>query len=139
MWRIALVGGWLLCAAGCAGAPTGSGAGLVFPEDAADAAAAGTLRLIDVRLPRERTDPRIAAGAVAIPFDPNDPAPFVAAVERLVDGSKAAPMALICEIGVRSAQARRALAAAGFTDAGSVDQGYGGWRTAGLPLHPAAP
>jgi len=43
---------------------------------------------------------------------------------------------LICEIGVRSEQARLVLAASGFTDVASVDQGYAGWRAAGLPLVP---
>jgi rhodanese-related sulfurtransferase len=63
-----------------------------------------------------------------------DPAPFVRNVGAHLGGDRSRVLVLICEIGVRSEQARRALVAGGFTRVRSVDQGYSGWTAAGLPL-----
>jgi rhodanese-related sulfurtransferase len=128
-----MLGGATLAA--CSGAARQDGAALVFPEDALEAADAGDAMLVDVRLAQERRDVRLAGGgAVAIPFDPADPAPFIRRVAEHAGGDRSRELLLICEIGVRSQQARRALAAEGFSRVRSVDQGYGGWRAAGLPL-----
>jgi rhodanese-related sulfurtransferase len=133
-----MIAGWLILASGCAGTP-GSVTTVVFPEDAADSVADRSARLIDVRLPREMTDRRMAVAAHPVPFDPIEPSAFVAAVEQLLAGDRSASTILICEIGVRSLQARRALVEAGFTAVVSVDQGYSGWRAADLPLVRAQP
>lgn len=131
-WAFALA----LHLAACASPPP-SGA-LMFPDEAHAEASANRSALIDVRLPRERRDPRFAANTAAwIPFDGSDTARFANRVRIAVAGDNTHPIALICEVGERSAFARQTLLQAGFTNVSSVDQGYRGWQDEGLPMVPA--
>jgi rhodanese-related sulfurtransferase len=121
-----------LALAACAAPPPPST--LLFPDEAHAQAATGRTTLIDVRLPRERRDPRFAEHtSLWLPFDRADPGLFAATVRGALP-DPAAPVALICEVGERSAHARDALLQAGFSAVASVDQGYVGWRAEGLPL-----
>jgi rhodanese-related sulfurtransferase len=114
--------------------PPPSGA-LLFADEAHAEAAADRSTLIDVRLPRERRDPRFAANTLAwIPFDRSDPERFAASIRTAVAQDSSRPIVLICEIGERSAFARQILLQAGFTNVSSVDDGYRAWHADGLPL-----
>jgi rhodanese-related sulfurtransferase len=44
------------------------------------------------------------------------------------------PLTLVCKSGQRSEQARKQLAAAGFTSLSVIEGGVDGWRAAGRPL-----
>lgn len=75
-----------------------------------------------------------------------DPASFVAAVERELDGDRSRPVVLLCRSGKRTIDAGQALEKAGFTSVTNVLHGFegdldehfrrstlNGWRYDGLP------
>jgi rhodanese-related sulfurtransferase len=83
-------------------------------------AQSGAIRLIDIRTPREWEQTGLPQGAV--PLDMRRP-DFLAALDQLTGGNRAAPVALICARGVRSARLSRALQEAGDTDQAAALQG----------------
>jgi rhodanese-related sulfurtransferase len=58
--------------------------------------------------------------------------------DRLGEIDRGCPVVLVCRTGKRSAQARVALAAAGFEEASELAGGVLAWQEAGLPLDVAA-
>lgn len=123
----------VMLAAACAGPAPGPMT--VAPDLALARTGSGEAILIDVRLPQERGDRRMPPDAAGwLPFDRYDPSGFANAVLDAVDGDRTRPVLLICEVGVRSTWAARALGEARFTQVLSVEQGYARWRAEGLPL-----
>jgi rhodanese-related sulfurtransferase len=107
------------------------------PEQAHAMAQAGALALIDIRRPDEWALTGIGAGATPLDMLRDD---FDAALAARVAGDRAAPIALICARGVRSARLGNRLLAAGFTNIRDVPEGMlgsgagPGWIARGLPL-----
>lgn len=97
----------------------------------------GAIFLIDIRTPREWRATGIGEGAHPIDMRHED---FVQALELLTEGNRAAPVALICARGVRSARLSNQLTQAGFTNIIDVPEGMlgsaagPGWVRAGLPV-----
>ncbi len=97
----------------------------------------GAIFLIDIRTPREWRATGIGEGAHPIDMRRED---FVQALELLTEGNRAAPVALICARGVRSARLSNHLTQAGFTNIIDVPEGMlgsaagPGWVRAGLPV-----
>jgi rhodanese-related sulfurtransferase len=90
----------------------------IAPADAARAADAGELQLVDIRPEAEATEERIAH-ALNIPFGPLD--------ARLGEIDAARPVAFVCRAGVRSEDAAKLATKRGF-DALSVAGGATAWR-----------
>ncbi len=113
-------GGW------CLGDNPGMNIREIPPAHARERVAAGAL-LIDVRQAHER------AGGMA------EGAQGIAKEQLLADPSACLPardaeIVLICQSGMRSADAVHALKRAGYTNLASVAGGTAAWRTDGLPL-----
>lgn len=102
-----------------------------------DAAAAGTVFLIDIRRPDEWARTGVGTHAKALDMRRAD---FVQALLAHVEGNTDAPLALICARGVRSRALAARLTAAGFTHIidvpeGMLGSGAGpGWLNTGLPV-----
>ena len=96
-----------------------------------------SLILLDIRRPDEWALTGVAVGAV--PLDMRDDG-FLADLDRLTGGNRAAPIALICARGVRSRRLAAKLTAAGFTAVLDVSEGMlgspagPGWIARGLPV-----
>ncbi len=96
----------------------------------------GSLILVDIRRPDEWALTGVAVGAV--PLDMRDDG-FVAALDQLVGGDRAMPIALICARGGRSRKLAARLAEAGFSAVLDVSEGMlgsaagPGWIARGLP------
>lgn len=104
--------------------------GTCSPKDASDLCAQGVC-LLDVREPHEQ--------ALGMPLG----ARSAPRAQLLADPSRwlpdrSAPVLLICARGVRSADCRDRLRAAGYGQVASVEGGYQAWRTQGLALTAAA-
>ncbi|NNK77384.1 MAG: rhodanese-like domain-containing protein [Litoreibacter sp.] len=116
----------------------------IDPAMAHSQSLAGEITLIDIRRPEEWAQTGSGEGAVRLDMRRKD---FIAALDQIVDGDRAQPVALICARGVRSARMSNLLAAAGFTQIIDVPEGmFGsgagpGWLRRGLPLDrsPVAP
>ena len=112
------------------------GSALTAPEAYA-AAQAGELILIDIRRPGEWAQTGSGEGAARIDLRRAD---FVDAVRAAAGGDVAAPIALICARGVRSARTANNLIEAGFTNIIDIPEGMlgsaagPGWIARGLPL-----
>lgn len=113
------------------------------PADARSRAAAGEIRLIDVRTPEEWRETGVAPGAVRINlYHPDGPDGFKREILKLVKNDRNTPIALICRSGNRSGQAQRFLAEQGFTRVYDVSEGMSGgrngpgWIGRGLPVEP---
>ncbi|MCR9125880.1 MAG: rhodanese-like domain-containing protein [Rhodobacteraceae bacterium] len=125
----------LLLAPGAGGAPDGVGA--LSVAEAHSAARAGDILLIDIRRPDEWARTGVGAGARPLDMRRDD---FIAALDRLAEGDRTRPVALICARGVRSARLAAALRAAGFERIVDVPEGMSGsragpgWLAAGLPV-----
>lgn len=89
----------------------------IAPLEAARAADAGELQLVDIRPPEEATEQRID-NAVNIPFGQLD--------ARLEEIDAGRPVAFVCRAGVRSEDAAKLAAKRGF-DAFSVEGGAAAW------------
>ncbi len=93
--------------------------------------------LVDIRTPREWRATGVGQGALPLDMRRED---FVQALMQLTQGDRAAPVALICARGVRSARLSNQLAEAGFTNIIDVPEGMlgsaagPGWVRAGLPV-----
>jgi len=90
----------------------------IAPVDAARAADAGKLQLVDIRPEAEATEQRITH-ALNIPFGQLD--------ARLGEIDTARPVAFVCRAGVRSKDAAKLATKRGL-DALSVDGGANAWR-----------
>lgn len=109
--------------------------------DAADAAAAGKLTLVDIRTPPEWKETGIARGARRVNMLHPQGAPgFVEQLLGEVKGDRNAPIALICRTGNRTTQVQRYLQSVGFTQVYNVKEGMAGsgagpgWLKRGLPV-----
>jgi rhodanese-related sulfurtransferase len=108
----------------------------IVPDVAQARVRDGSLVLVDIRRPDEWALTGVAVGAV--PLDMRDEG-FVAALERLVGGDHAKPIALICARGGRSRKLAAQLTAAGFSAVLDVSEGMlgsssgPGWLARGLP------
>lgn len=109
------------------------------PAEAHALATSGAITLVDIRRPGEWAATGIGEGAAPLDMRRED---FLTALAGLVDGDRAAPIALICARGVRSARLASALDAAGFTSVSDVPEGMlgapsgPGWVARGLPVEP---
>lgn len=113
--------------------------------DAADAAAAGKLTLIDIRTPSEWKETGVAKGARRVNMlHPQGAQGFVEQLLGEVKGDRGAPIALICRTGNRTTQVQRYLQSVGFTQVYNVKEGMAGsaagpgWIKRGLPLESCA-
>lgn len=111
------------------------------PQEARAQAAAGKIRLIDVRTPDEWRETGVALGAARINmYHPEGAEGFTRDVLKLVGGDRNAPIAVICRSGNRSTQVQRYLAGQGFTHVYNVREGMQGgnagpgWISRGLPV-----
>jgi rhodanese-related sulfurtransferase len=97
----------------------------------------GKITLIDIRRPDEWEKTGSGDGAVRLDMRRDD---FVAELEKITNGDKSKPVALICARGVRSARLNNKLTDAGFTNIIDVPEGMlgsasgPGWIKRGLPL-----
>lgn len=98
---------------------------------------AGSLILIDIRRPDEWQATGIPEGAHPIDMRRDD---FITALQDVTGPDRAAPIALICARGVRTARMASALIDAGFTQIIDVPEGMigssagPGWLAKGLPV-----
>ena len=111
--------------------------GTLSPPEAHRFANAKRIVLIDVRRPDEWAATGSGQGAQRLDMRRRD---FVEALDALVSGDRAAPVALICARGVRSNAMSRALRKAGFTNIIDVPEGMlgsragPGWIRRNLPV-----
>lgn len=107
------------------------------PAEAFAKAQASEITLIDIRTPREWGQTGLPVGAMALDMRRSD---FLDALDQIVAGRRAAPIALICARGVRSARLTKALTAAGFANVMDVPEGMlgsasgPGWISGNLPV-----
>ncbi|MEP4708881.1 rhodanese-like domain-containing protein [Pseudophaeobacter sp.] len=107
------------------------------PAQAFAAAKAKEITLVDIRTPGEWRQTGLPEGGVAIDMRRDD---FLQALSEATAGNLAAPVALICARGVRSARMTRALAAAGYSRIIDVPEGMlgsasgPGWIAGNLPV-----
>ncbi len=112
--------------------------GRIAVAEAHRQAQSGAVYLVDIRTPQEWRATGIADGAHPIDMRRDD---FIQALDRLTGGDRAAPVALICARGVRSARLSNQLTEAGFTHIIDVPEGMlgsaagPGWVRAGLPVN----
>jgi rhodanese-related sulfurtransferase len=108
------------------------------PPTAHQLAATGKITLVDIRRPDEWAKTGSGEHAHRLDLRRDD---FIAELDRLLDGDRSAPLALICARGVRSARENNKLIAAGFTNVIDVPEGMlgnkrgPGWIKRGLPLN----
>jgi len=97
----------------------------------------GKLLLIDIRRPGEWKKTGSGEGATRLDMRRED---FVAELEKMIDGDRSKPIALICARGVRSARMNNRLVEAGFTNIIDVPEGMlgsaagPGWLKRSLPV-----
>lgn len=100
-------------------------------------AQAGEITLVDIRTPREWRASGVPAGSHQIDMRRPD---FIAALQAAAGPDLAAPVALICARGVRSARMTLALAESGYTNVIDVPEGMlgsaagAGWIAGNLPV-----
>lgn len=122
---------------------SGLAAETLRPDAAYEAAAAGEITIVDIRLPIEWAKTGVPEDALAVSLQ--DPATFevrdgfVEDLLQAVGGEKDAPIALICASGSRSSFAKGLLEAEGFTAVSDVSEGMlggpngPGWLARDLP------
>ncbi len=110
-------------------------------SEAAAAASAGKITLVDIRTPPEWKETGVAKGAKLINMLHPQGAPgFTKALLDQVKGDRNAPIALICRTGNRTTQVQRYLQSQGFTQVYNVKEGMAGsgagpgWLKRGLPV-----
>ncbi|MEX0304920.1 MAG: rhodanese-like domain-containing protein [Leisingera sp.] len=97
----------------------------------------GEVTLVDIRTPQEWRSSGVPVGSHQIDMRRED---FIAALQAAAGPDPAAPVALICARGVRSARLTLALAKAGFTNVVDVPEGMlgssagPGWIAGNLPV-----
>ncbi|WP_323776018.1 rhodanese-like domain-containing protein [Leisingera sp.] len=100
-------------------------------------AQAGEITLVDIRTPQEWRASGVPVGSHQIDMRRKD---FIAALQAAAGPDRAAPVALICARGVRSARLTLALAQAGYSNVidvpeGMLGSGAGpGWIAGNLPV-----
>jgi len=110
---------------------------VVDPPTAHRLAEAGSIHLIDIRRPDEWKATGSGEGAARLDMRRKD---FIVELDKITGGDRAAPVALICARGVRSAWLNNRLTEAGFTNIIDVPEGMlgsaagPGWLKRGLPL-----
>lgn len=101
------------------------------------AAREGGIILVDIRTPQEWRASGVPVGSHQIDMRRED---FIAALQAVAGPDRAAPVALICARGVRSARMTLALAEAGFNNVIDVPEGMlgsaagPGWIAGNLPV-----
>jgi rhodanese-related sulfurtransferase len=106
-------------------------------SEAHQKATTGEIILIDIRRPDEWAETGTGVGARRLDMRRDD---FLAALDKLVGGNRAKPIALICARGVRSGRLSRLLTEAGYSNIIDVPEGMmgsragAGWVAQGLPL-----
>jgi len=116
----------------------------IIANDFAHAQAqADGLTIIDVRTPNEWRQSGMPAGAKgATIYRGKDQSDFLAEIAKITGGDKAAPVALICAHGVRSARAAEILSKAGYRQVYDIkggmlgDRQSRGWTASNLPIRP---
>jgi phage shock protein E len=109
-------------------APQGSGGnGAVDTKTFQQALATPNVQLIDVRTPAEYAEGHID-GALNLDWTGG------VLDQRMATLDKSKPVLLYCASGRRSAAARDAMTAAGFTNVKDLSGGITAWRNAGLPV-----
>lgn len=99
--------------------------------------AEGRLTLVDIRTPAEWAASGVPEGAVTLDMRRDD---FAAVLSDILFGDRAAPAALICARGVRSARMTARMTEAGFARTVDVAEGMlgsaagPGWIARGLPV-----
>ncbi|MCB1492650.1 MAG: rhodanese-like domain-containing protein [Rhodobiaceae bacterium] len=110
---------------------------IITPKEAFDRVKSGDIVLVDIRTQDEWRQSGIAQGAHPISMRDRT---FLADLDTLTGGDKAAKIGLICATGGRSAWLRGRLEAAGYSNVIDVGQGmFGnpsgpGWIRGGLPV-----
>ncbi len=109
----------------------------IDPPTAMARAQAGEIVLLDIRRPDEWAKTGSGEGAIRLDMRRED---FIAELDKITGGNRAAPVALICARGVRSARQTNLLTNAGYTNIIDVPEGMlgsaagPGWIKRGLPL-----
>jgi rhodanese-related sulfurtransferase len=109
----------------------------ISPDAALAGLAAGRLIMVDIRRPDEWALTGVATGATSLDMRDAD---FIERLDDLVDGNRAAPIALICARGVRSRRLAAKLTAMGFSGVLDVSEGMlgsaagPGWIARKLPI-----
>lgn len=98
---------------------------LLTPPEAHAYAVAGDITLIDIRRPDEWAETGIGEGAKPLDMRRQD---FIAELDKIVDGKRGAPVALICARGVRSRRMTEMLTQAGYTQIIDIPEGMLGSR-----------
>jgi len=101
----------------------------IRPQQLADLCKNGQVELIDVRTPVEYRELHVAA-ARNVPLEKLDPKSLM----HTRNGSKDAPLYLICRSGSRGRQACDKFLAAGFPNVVNVEGGTLAWAECGLPV-----
>jgi rhodanese-related sulfurtransferase len=101
----------------------------ISPQQLANLCKNGQVELIDVRTPVEYRELHVAA-ARNVPLHKLDPV----ALMQIRNGSKDAPLYLICRSGSRGRQACEKFLAAGFPNVVNVEGGTLAWAECGLPV-----
>jgi rhodanese-related sulfurtransferase len=101
----------------------------IRPQQLADLCKNGQVEIIDVRMPVEFRELHVAA-ARNVPLHELDPL----ALMQTRNGSKDAPLYLICHSGSRGRQACEKFLAAGFPNVVNVEGGTLAWAACGLPV-----
>jgi rhodanese-related sulfurtransferase len=102
-------------------------------------ALAGEVVLVDVRTPDEWNESGVPASAHAITMH-QDPALFIAELQKAVGGDRTKKLAIICRSGNRTSAIYADLQKAGFVNLINVAEGVAGgpfgqgWLKTGLPL-----
>jgi len=134
-----LAGAAVATAVAVAPEPTPSDA-TIAPAEAHEIVQSGALTLVDIRTPREWAETGIPKGAETADFNALSDAAFIARIDRILEGERERPVALICARGGRSSRAWALLREAGFTRVQDVHEGMlgngsgPGWLARGLPV-----
>jgi rhodanese-related sulfurtransferase len=131
----------LLLAASLYALPVAAADGEINAARALEQAASGQLTIVDVRTPDEWRQTGVAPGAKRVDMHMAGGAPaFLDGILQAVGGDRAAPIALICRTGNRSAKAAAYLRSQGFTHVEDIGEGMAGsakgqgWLKRGLPV-----
>ena len=109
----------------------------ISPVMAHEFATSGQITLIDIRRPDELSQTGSGQGANRLDMRRED---FIAQLDKIVDGDRSKPVALICARGVRSNRMGQHLKNAGYTNIIDVPEGIlgsksgPGWLKRGLPV-----
>ena len=112
---------------------------IITPEVALEQSKSGDILLLDIRTPAEWGQTGIAVTAKPLTMH-QKPADFFSKLDKLTQGDKAKPVALICATGGRSEWLSKQMEKAGYTNVIDVSEGMmgnkrgPGWLKRGLPV-----